>query len=184
MSVSAAIPDWGMLVREVARRCTNHGSHMHGPAHWKCVALTGCMLMKDSGAGDPAVVLLFGLLHDSMRIHDGGDRDHGRRAGAFALELNGQLFHLDKAQIDLLQRACNDHNFGKLSKDPTIAACWDADRLNLWRLGMRPDERFLSTDAAKQKKRIDWARDVVEQSFTWSEIYGAFEVFGSAQKQA
>jgi uncharacterized protein len=180
MSVRDCIPDWGRLVREVDARCTNHNTSIHGPQHWKCVAATGCAIINDAGEGDPAVVLLFGLLHDSMRLDDGHDREHGHRAAVFASELNGEYFHLEKQQIDLLQRACEGHTFGRLTKDPTIAACWDADRLNLWRLGVKPQERFLSTDAARKPRRIKWASEVVSQSFTWTEI---FEAFRSVEKE-
>jgi uncharacterized protein len=175
MGVRDCIPEWGRLVREVDQRCTNHGTSIHGPQHWKCVAATGCALINDAGFGDPSVVLLFGLLHDSMRLDDGHDPNHGPRAATLAQELNGAFFHLDDTQLKLLQRACNGHTFGKLTNDPTIAACWDADRLNLWRLGVEPSTRFLSTEAAKERKRIKWASEVVQQAFTWTEIFVAFE---------
>ena len=35
------------------------------------------------------------------------------------------------------------------SADPTIGACWDADRLNLWRVGVAPARGMLSTAAAR-----------------------------------
>ncbi|HYF50018.1 MAG TPA: hypothetical protein VEJ63_11460 [Planctomycetota bacterium] len=160
-------------VSEVDARCTHRHSTIHGPLHWKCVAYTGSVLLKENPDADAAVVLLFGLLHDSMRIDDGFDRDHGRRAGAFAVELNGRFFHLPPAQLKTLQRAYDEHTFGKTTSDPTLAVCWDSDRLNLWRLGVRPLEQFLSTAAARE--RIEWARGVVEQSFTWPRLYDLFE---------
>ena len=39
----------------------------------------------------------------------------------------------------------------------TIQTCWDADRLDLGRVGMMPDPRFLSTEIAKRRDTICWA---------------------------
>jgi hypothetical protein len=40
---------------------------------------------------------------------------------------------------------------GKVSDDPTIAVCFDADRLELARFGRTVDPRLLSADAAIQR---------------------------------
>ena len=42
--------------------------------------------------------------------------------------------------------------------DPTIGTCWDADRLDLWRVGITPHVRFLCTAAAHDRVTQDWAR--------------------------
>jgi hypothetical protein len=41
--------------------------------------------------------------------------------------------------------ACRDHNGGPPTSDPTLGVCWDADRINIWRVGITPREEFLST---------------------------------------
>jgi hypothetical protein len=41
----------------------------------------------------------------------------------------------------------------------TVGACWDADRLHLWRIGVAPDPARLSTAAGRA--RIGWARTQV-----------------------
>jgi uncharacterized protein len=41
--------------------------------------------------------------------------------------------------------------------DITVQTCFDADRLDLGRVGKIPDPRLLCTDAAKDPKTIDWA---------------------------
>jgi hypothetical protein len=46
------------------------------------------------------------------------------------------------------------------SADPTIGACWDADRLNLWRVGVAPARRLLSTAAARSAEVYEWSRGV------------------------
>lgn len=41
--------------------------------------------------------------------------------------------------------------------DPTIATCWDADRLDLLRVGIRPDPARLVTEAARDPEVLEWA---------------------------
>jgi uncharacterized protein len=42
------------------------------------------------------------------------------------------------------------HAEGHTSDDPTIGVCWDADRLDLGRVGMRPRARYMSTAAGRK----------------------------------
>ena len=97
--------------------------------------LDGAGTLPGAGAGGRAIVLLFGLLHDSKRLNEGHDPLHGRRAGAFAKELQGSFIRLSLPRLALLVKACDEHANGGTSDDTTIAACWDADRLNLWAVG-------------------------------------------------
>ena len=50
----------------------------------------------------------------------------------------------------MLHYACTWHTHGQLSSDPTIATCWDADRLDLGRVGMRPHADYMSTAKGKE----------------------------------
>jgi hypothetical protein len=52
--------------------------------------------------------------------------------------------------------------------------CWDADRLNLWRVGIKPDPRFLSTQPARSVERIAWARNLQQEHFAWKDLNRAF----------
>ena len=56
---------------------------------------------------------------------------------------------LDK-QIEQLFKACAGHTGGINAADITIATCWDADRLDLGRVGVDPDPAYLFTDEAKR----------------------------------
>ena len=58
--------------------------------------------------------------------------------------------------------------------NPTVGVCWDADRLNLWRVEIKPDPRFLSTQPARSEERIVWARDLQQEHFAWKELKRAF----------
>ena len=82
---------------------------------------------------------------------------------------------LSEDQLDALTFACREHDTGRVSEDLTVAGCWDADRLNLWRVGIRPDPVLLSTAAARRAERIEWARALQEQPFTWPGVLERFE---------
>ncbi len=121
---------------------------IHGAAHWARVRWNGLRLAAQTGA-DARIVELFAFLHDCQRRHDGADRGHGPRAAAFTAELNGRYFHLDDDELELLTFACDQHTFGRTDAHPTVQTCWDADRLDLGRVGKRPDPARLCTAAAR-----------------------------------
>jgi hypothetical protein len=85
-----------------------------------------------------------------MRFNDKHDPLHGPREAELARELHGEAFDLDEERMRLLEFACEEHTNGGVSSDPTVGICWDSDRLNLWRVGIRPDLRWLSTEAARR----------------------------------
>ena len=55
--------------------------------------------------------------------------------------------------MELLAEACRDHTSGPHHGDPTIGTCWDADRLDLGRVGIIPQEEFMSTQLGKRIAR-------------------------------
>ena len=65
--------------------------------------------------------------------------------------------HLEDARFELLFEACRLHTDGLVEGDPTLQACWDADRLDLGRVGILPRPHRLCTDAARDL--LDWAHD-------------------------
>jgi uncharacterized protein len=159
----------------VLARSTGKHSYFHGEDHWRRVAAAGHALLKDTPAADPLLVFLFALFHDSMRLTDGHDPDHGPRAAVLVQEVRDHLPpRITDAQIDTLVYACNEHTFGGISSDPTVAVCWDADRLNLWRVGIRPDPLRLSTAAAKSPDRILWGRELQGRHFTWHDLWNSY----------
>jgi hypothetical protein len=45
-----------------------------------------------------------------------------------------------------------------LTRGPvTLLACWDADRLDLVRVGIRPQTHLLCTEAARNNRILEWA---------------------------
>jgi uncharacterized protein len=129
----------------------------HGISHWDKVAKIGAYLAEHTGA-DPAVVYLFAYLHDSQRYNEANDPKHGVRAGEYVKSLCGRglLPSLSFKQVEQLIVACTYHADRDFhSDDITVQTCWDADRLDLWRVGFSPDKRFLNTDFAKQDEVIN-----------------------------
>lgn len=131
-----------------------HG--IHGVSHWARVRLNGLKLATRTGA-IPEVVELFAFLHDSCRVDDGFDREHGWRAARFATPLLGTHIFLPDRQFDLLLQACGGHTVSDTHHDVTVQSCWDADRLDLGRVGIVPDPLRLCTPAAQDRAMIEWA---------------------------
>ncbi len=128
----------------------------HGVAHWARVLENGLHLAEESGALIE-VVQLFAVLHDCRRRNEHQDPDHGPRAASLAQKLQGDLFSLPDDHFRLLHRACAGHTHERTHPDVTIQTCWDADRLDLGRVGMTPNPFYLSTDRAKRPETIRWA---------------------------
>ena len=128
------------------------GDSVHGPTHWFKVHGTAAALRGKTGA-DEAVVGCFAFLHDSCRHDDGEDPLHGVRAADRLPEFRAKvpfLANLAPAQMRLLEYAIRHHVDGLVSDDPTIGTCWDADRLDLGRVGIVPDEQYMSTAEGKR----------------------------------
>ena len=139
------------LLTEVRARSTGIGSHIHGELHWRTVGANGLWLAEPLDGADTLVIFLFALLHDSMRVNDSIDPEHGPRAAAFAGELHAEgVCPPHAAQLETLQYACFEHTNGLVSDDPTVGACWDADRLDLPRVGIQPDPARFSTARAHE----------------------------------
>ena len=129
---------------------------IHGEAHWQRVCENGQRLAEQTGA-DARIVELFAYLHDSRRLGDGWDREHGQRAAELIRSLNDDLLALSEDDLDTLVYACTYHTDGLVEASVTVQTCWDADRLDLGRIGVRPDPRHLCTPAAQDPATIEWA---------------------------
>ncbi|MEZ6106884.1 MAG: hypothetical protein R3B96_12380 [Pirellulaceae bacterium] len=121
----------------------------HGVAHWARVLFNGRLLASETGA-NPTVVELFAVLHDSRRVNEMGDPQHGVRAAEFASTLRGTLIQVSDQEFAMLHRACAGHTVERDHPDVTIQTCWDADRLDLGRVGITPHPSRLCTPVAKR----------------------------------
>jgi uncharacterized protein len=149
-----ALPEATLIAAALAnvRRNGMRPWGLHGLAHWWRVRHNG-LLVADAMGANPRVVRLFAIFHDSHREDDGYDREHGPRAAAWLARVrNGDrtahgaceatfamIAALAAAEFESLRAACELHTRATHHDDPSVAACFVADRLDLSRVGFRPD---------------------------------------------
>jgi uncharacterized protein len=143
-------------------------SVLHGPAHWARVHRFAKVLLRREQVPAEAqtCVLLFAWLHDLAREDDEGTRTH---AVDGATQLDRILPAIDEPlsvdQREILRGAIHYHSDGMLAHEAvqaglfervtwptdlvalTVACCWDADRLDLPRVGIAPDPALMSTSS-------------------------------------
>ena len=151
------IPDKKQLLSKILNRFELDSHSLHGPSHWGRVLTNGLKIADHVSDVDIEVVELFAFFHDSCRLDDGSDPFHGKRAAIFAESLRDECYSINDDQFKLFSEACEYHTSGRDQKNMTIASCWDADRLDLARVGITPDPAYLITEYAKRADVIDWA---------------------------
>jgi uncharacterized protein len=73
------------------------------------------------------------------------------------LRHDGVLRQLSAREFEHLCEAMCLHSDGHTMGEPAILACWDADRLDLGRVGIEPDPARLCTVSARQARTIEAA---------------------------
>ena len=92
------------------------------------------------------VVTTFAYLHDSERMNNAKDIDHGLRASKLIDTIRRtRLRYLNDEQIGKLKRACELHTIKHKTGDITIDTCFDADRMDLFRVGIKPSPERMAT---------------------------------------
>lgn len=137
------------LLSAVKAQYQCHWEGHHGLWHWENVYHNGIELAsaarKNGVRSDGNVIHLFALFHDACRVNENEDPQHGLRGANLMLKLYQKgLFEATDAQIRLLHFACASHTDGAVHANPTIGICWDADRLDLHRVGITPRKGLLS----------------------------------------
>lgn len=130
---------------------------VHGAKHWARVRLNGLTLAEINGA-DRELIEIFAFIHDVERWNDYEDPMHGPRAAILAEAINKDFWKLERSRLNQLIEACEGHSEGEISHPSmTVMTCWDADRLDLYRVGNMPNPKYLCTDAAKNYEIIEAA---------------------------
>jgi uncharacterized protein len=140
---------------------------IHGAPHWARVLRNGMLVGREYDA-DLTVIQYFAFIHDLARENDGLDPFHGPRGAKLAVQLyNEKLIDVTHEQLKLLTTAIHYHSDGYTKEDITICCCWDGDRLDLGRVGERPDPNRLCTEYAKRPDVIEtcWQRSLDQAGF-------------------
>jgi len=141
------------LVLKVIEEAKLANSPIHGVDHWQRVERNGIYLCQFNEA-DQVVVQLFALFHDCKRENDHRDLEHGPRAEKYLREIE-KFVPVTNLQFENLCVACLTHTTGTKAENITVATCWDADRMDIGRVGIVPHENFLTNQEAKRIARED-----------------------------
>jgi uncharacterized protein len=114
------------------------------------------MKLSEQEGVNSKVVQLFSVFHDSQRWNEHEDPAHGARGAQLALHLREHLPLTDE-EFEMLTVACGLHTSSRTHDNITIAAAFDSDRLDLWRVGTTIDPNYLCTPLAKRPETIEWA---------------------------
>lgn len=135
---------------------------VHGLAHAQRVEHFALMLAKTTKA-DVDVLIWFAYVHDSQRKGDGIDYNHGPEAAVFVDTIRqSYLKELNDNQIKLLKTACNLHTSTHLTGDVTIDTCFDADRLDLPRVGIDTDPKRMATETGTKFAQRSYRENLEE----------------------
>ena len=136
--------DWQKLRLFSIARWPKEMGTTHGIEHWDRVTRFGEMLYVDGV--DMNVVVAFAYLHDVGRINNYVDDEHGQRASILVDGIRyNYLRDFNDEQVALLKRACELHTLKHRTGNITIDTCFDADRLDLPRVGITPDPELMAT---------------------------------------
>lgn len=168
--------DWDALLTEARDGAALAREPMHGELHWRGVAWAGLRIAELREGLRPEVTVAFGLLHDCRRETDDWDPEHGDRAARVASRSAPLKRLLGAEGRDLVAEACRLHERGRTCpEEPRIGACWDADRVNLVRLGLDLDPSYFtvlsgedgSLDALAERTRL-----IVPDPPAWVDLFG------------
>jgi uncharacterized protein len=132
---------------------------MQGVTHWARVRANGLMLAKVTGA-NKHVVELYAFFHAACLKHENEEEDpeHRERAKQLAKQLHMVYFDSTEGELNELMQAltpCSTQPRFYRGSD-TLATCWDADALDLWRFGTAPSGiHDLITQQAKRSNCRD-----------------------------
>lgn len=124
-------------------------SYIHGTPHWARVFYYGHYLADLTGM-DKENAAFFSIFHDSKRFNDHDDPEHGQRGADFFRTFD-KIINIKPEQKEIIYEACSVHHYLKQSDSLEVGMCLDADRLDLWRVGIIPENEYLHTLQAKSE---------------------------------
>lgn len=122
----------------------------HGLSHWQRVERNGILLSTENGSirkdVDLKVVRFFAYLHDKCRLNDWADLEHGVRSADMLYDIRETILKdFTDEEFFLLYKACRYHTTKQCTGIPTVDVCFDADRLDLGRVGVEPNPKLMAT---------------------------------------
>lgn len=140
-------------IREVRKFALNGWrlGKTHGLSHWQRVERNGILLSINNGCIrediNIKVVRFFAYLHDKCRMNDWADIEHGVRSADMLPTIRDTILKdLTDEEVSLLEKACRYHTTKHRTENPTIDICFDADRLDLGRVGIIPNPERMATE--------------------------------------
>ena len=123
----------------------------HGLSHWERVERNGIILSMENGAirenVNIKVVRYFAYLHDKCRLNDWTDLEHGVRTADMLPTIRDMILKdFTDEEVALLEKACRYHTTEHRTGIPTVDICFDADRLDLGRVGIVPNPKLMATE--------------------------------------
>ena len=143
------------LLRRIKQNYTLDWYGTHGVYHWFRVWQNGIRLSRQAGVNQP-VVELFSIFHDSQRLTEDTDHGHGSRGADLALQFR-KYIDLSDDGFELLLEACRLHTTAKSHHTITVQVCFDSDRLDIGRAGIKPVPELLCSPLPKNRNIIEWA---------------------------
>ena len=126
----------------------------HGLPHWQRTERNGIILSTEVRDGiscirediNIKVVRMFAYLHDKCRLNNGADLEHGIRVANMLFSIRNTILQdLTDEEFSLLEKACRLHTTELRTGNLTIDTCFDADRLDLERVGIIPYHNKMAT---------------------------------------
>lgn len=136
------------LLGNILQDCTANLSSIHGISHWKNVEKFAIFIAQYEDV-NLRVMRAFAYFHDCKRENDEEDPGHGPRAAEYVEKYASKWLNFSDKEIWQLSAACRYHTADKLFNDITVLACYDCDRLDLPRIGIKVDVNLLYTETAK-----------------------------------
>lgn len=177
---------WEIIPVEVMKQVMNEfhlkNSVIHGISHWSRVFYYGATLSKIHNI-DLEIIAYFSIFHDSKRMLEDDEPEHGPSAAEFFKKLDSIIF-IKPENKEIIYEACRTHNLVDSTDIKEIGVCYDADRLDLWRVSLEPSDKYLHFDISKQNETKDSARIFTRHNFSktllsesiLTKVYNAYDI--------